>query len=426
MTSSPPPQRADYWGALRLPLYRSLWLSAFVSNLGTWLERVAVGVYVAESTGRSGWSGLAAAALFLPSLVMAPVGGALSDRFDRRSYLLTIVWVQIVVSALLTWLAFLGQLSMPVLLVLLVGIGCSATMMWPAFNAMLTEQVPESVVRSAIVLHSGQFNLARMVGPAIGAAVIAVGGVPWAFALNTLSFLAILPVVMGLERRRPDSSGSEPLWVQIRQGLEAVRAEPGIRTSLTLSISSSFLVAPFMGLVPIFVIRDLHSDAAGVSLLMTVQGLGAVIAAAASTACMEIFGTRRWIAGAAIALMIFDALFWLMPTVPTAALMMTLLGSAYLAMMSGGKSVSLSRAPRAVRGRVASLYTAGVDGSYGLGVSLIGGLGDLIGVRAASLLGTAAFATILLTWGRRGGVLLPELTEAPEPTRRTPTAEVEP
>jgi len=112
-------------------------------------------------------------------------------------------------------------------------------------------------------------------------------------------------------------------------------------------MSSSFLVAPFMGLVPIFVIRDLHSDAAGVSLLMTVQGLGAVIAAAASTACMEIFGTRRWIAGAAIALMIFDALFWLMPTVPTAAMVMTLLGAAYLAMMSGGKSVSLSRARRA-------------------------------------------------------------------------------
>ena len=151
--------------ALQSPDYRAMWIGSFISNIGTWVERVAVGIYVAESTGRSGWSGLAAAALFLPSLVMAPVGGALADCFERRSYLLVITLLQLLVGSLLAVLSFRGALAIPVLLAILVATGCTSTMMWPAFNAFLTEVVPEEALGSALYLSSGQFNLARVMGP---------------------------------------------------------------------------------------------------------------------------------------------------------------------------------------------------------------------------------------------------------------------
>src|SRR5688572_13923471 len=109
MTSQAGPSLSP-WRAFRSPDYAALWAGALVSNIGTWLERVAVGVYVAQTTGRSGWSGMAAAALFLPSLVMAPLGGVLADRFARRSYLLTITVLQAIVSAAMTLLAYRGNL----------------------------------------------------------------------------------------------------------------------------------------------------------------------------------------------------------------------------------------------------------------------------------------------------------------------------
>jgi MFS family permease len=76
------------WRALQSPDYASVWLGAFISNMGTWLERIALGVYIAELTGSAGWSGLGAALLFLPAIVMAPLGGILADRFERRKFLL--------------------------------------------------------------------------------------------------------------------------------------------------------------------------------------------------------------------------------------------------------------------------------------------------------------------------------------------------
>jgi MFS family permease len=377
------------------------------------MERIALGVYVAQQTGSAAWTGLGAALLFLPALVMAPVGGTLADRFERRRYLMTICTAQLAIAGLITALAFFDALSIPALMVLLALTGCSSTMLGPAFSALVTEVVPEEHMGSAMYLNSGQFNLARVVGPALAAGVLAGGGVTWAFAVNTLSFLAVLGALWRVKPKPMARAAVQvPMWLAIRESLQAVRADRGIASALEVTLSTALFISPFVGLIPIFALRELHSDKAGVSLLVTSQGVGAVLSALASSAYVGMFGFRRWISGAAVALIPLSFCYWLSPRLGVAAIFIVFLGAAYLAVMSGCSTVCVTRAPPAMRARVASLFTGSLDATYGMGVMALGMLGDWVGLRAACLSATALYAVSLLWIHRRRPPLLSAL-EAP-------------
>lgn len=378
--------------ALRHRDYRSIFFGSLVSNVGTWMETIGVGIYVTEETRSAGWTGAVAAAMFLPTTVMAPLGGALTDRFDRQRYISLLTLAQTALAGVLALLALTHHLSVPAVMCVVFASGCVSALINPAFTAVLADVVPPEDLLSALSLSSAQYNMGRFIGPALAAVVIAAGGLGWAFVCNTLSFFAVLWAVSVVHVPPPEHGHArESLWRNIRDGVQAARAAPAIPEVLALVGAVAFLVAPFIGLLPAFAIEVLHQDAARTSLLVTFQGLGAVVAALSLGSITARLGSGRTFAKASLAVGVVAAVYWLAPTYAIAAGLLFLLGATYLAMLTSASTAIQSRVSRGLRGRVSALYAVVLNGAYGLGLVALGALGDKVGLRVAMVSAAAIF-----------------------------------
>ena len=411
-----PALRLQRFSSLRAFAHRDfvhVWSGALVSNIGTWMEMLALGVFVTQVTGRAEWTGGIAALTYLPSVVLSPLGGALADRFDRRVYLAVGTLVQTLLAAILTVLAFTGHLTVPAVAVISLLNGCTTTLTNPAFSALIAEVVPPEDLHSAFSLNSAQFNLGRIIGPALAAAVLATGGPAWALLVNTLSFLAVL---IALWRVKSPGKGStetrEELWPGIVRGARLARQDGGIFLAMLGTFVVAALIAPFIGLVPVFAIRVFHQGAAATSLLVTAQGVGAVTAAMLLGPLVERFGRKQLLEWCVLLLGPMTALYWMAPTLHAAALAIVGLGALYMATLTGLHTVCQLRSPRELQARTSSLYSMMLGVGYAAGVWLQGALADRVGVRFV----TASFALLFLALVLTQRLLRPrsfDATEAP-------------
>ncbi|MFY1828195.1 MFS transporter [Myxococcus fulvus] len=384
--------------AFEHPGYLAVWLGALISNIGTWMETVAMGVYVTQETGRAEWTGGIVALAFLPSVILSPLGGALADRFDRRVYVALGVAVQLVLAAVLTVLAFIGELTVPIVGVVTLLNGCASTLTNPAFSAMLAELVPPRDLHSAMSLNSAQYNLGRIVGPLLAALVLQMGGASWALLINTLSFVASLIALSRVTLPSRDTPRTqESLWAGITRGVSVARADEDISRVLWGTLFVAALVAPFIGLVPVFAINVFGQGAAATSLLVACQGAGAVVAAVVVGTLADALGHRKLLGFAAMSIGVVSALYWMSPTLTVAAAVIFVLGANYLTLMSGLHAFATSRVPRDMQARVSSLYSMVLGGGYAAGVWALGALADRVGVRFVTVTASVIFLALVLT-----------------------------
>ncbi len=360
-----------------------LWSGAFVSNIGTWMETVAVGVYVTQTTGQSGWTGTIAALTYVPTVVLGPLGGALADRFDRRRFLVTVALLQTVLAGLLALAAASGHLSIPLVAMIVLLEGAAVAVVLPAVQAMTPDLVDPEDLLGAMSLGAAQFNLGRVVGPALAGLVIAAGGLAWAFWLNSASFGAVL-LALALIKLPPLRRGGEQVgrvWRTVAEGVRMASQDPGIRVALLLLTATTFLVSPFIGLVPAVAIKVFGKGASATSALVTAQGIGAVCAALAAGPLAARLGRGRLLVAALLLVGPLAAAYGLAPTFPLAVVAIALLGLCYLNVLSGVSTVCQLRAPRELRARIASLFMLGIGGGHSLGLVIQGWLGDRVGLR---------------------------------------------
>ncbi|HZD03061.1 MAG TPA: MFS transporter [Actinomycetes bacterium] len=394
---SPGPSRVSPLRPLRHRAFAIIWTGAFVSNIGTWMETVAVGVYVTQTTGQSGWTGTIAALAYVPTVVLGPVGGALADRFDRRRYLAAVALFQTLLAGLLALLAAGGHLSIPLvaLIVLLEGAAIAAYL--PAVQAMTPDLVDADDLLGAMSLGAAQFNLGRVVGPALAALVIAGWGLAWAFWLNTVSFGAVLAALALITvpplRRRGEHVGH--VWRTVAEGVGSARRDTGIRIALLLLTATTFLVSPFIGLVPAVAIKVFGEGASGTSALVTAQGVGAVCAALAAGPLAARLGRGRLLVVALLLVGPLAAAYGLAPTFPLAVAGIAVLGFCYLNVLSGVGTVCQLRAPRELRARIASLFMLAVGGGHSLGLVVQGWLGDRVGLPLVTAVSGLALLVIV-------------------------------
>lgn len=380
------------------PGYFAVWVGALVSTIGTWMETVAMGVYVTEATGRAEWTGGIVALTFLPAVVLSPVGGALADRFDRRAYVALGTVVQLVLAGVLTMLAFTHRLSVPVVAVISFVHGCASTLINPAFAAMLAELVPPRDLHSAMSLNSAQFNLGRIIGPALAALVLSMGGTSWALLINTLSFVAVLVALSQVKAlTRMTAKATQGLWRQIAHGFSVARGDSEISLMLWGTLLVAALVAPFIGLVPVFAIRVFGQGAAATSLLVTCQGAGAVTAALLVGTLVDKLGQRKLLGLVAMSIGGVSTLYWLSPTLQVAAAVIFVLGANYMMLMSGMHAYCQSRVPRELQARMSSLYSMVLGGAYASGVWGLGALADRMGIRFVTVSASVLFLALVLT-----------------------------
>jgi MFS family permease len=386
---------------LRHRRYAAFWFGAFASNIGTWMETVAVGILVTSQTGQAGWAGLVAAAGFVPNALLGPLGGALADRVPRRTLLLGSVSVQTLLAGVLTVLAATDVAQPWSVTLIVLASGCAGAVGFPAYQSLMPDLVPRSDLAGAVALGSAQWNLGRVIGPALAGIVIDVGGFEWAFAINTLSFLAVIAAIAPLRLPLPTRREGESISAAIRDGARYARREPGIRAVMSYLALNSLFAAPFIALVPAMALTVFHEEESGTAALVTAQGVGAVAMALMLGGLAHRFGHRHVLLAALSVLPVVLVGYALAPTLPVAVVAIFFVGAAYLCCLSSFTTVAQLRAPNELRGRVMSALMVLLGVLYPIGSILQGWIADGIGLRAttagaALLLGVALLAIKLL------------------------------
>jgi MFS family permease len=374
-----------------------VWSGALISNIGNWMETVAAGILVTQMTGKAEWTGLVAVAGFLPNVVLGPLGGVLADRFPRKLLLLLSNGIEMILAALLAVVAAGGSPDPRNIVLILFASGCASAAVGPAFQTMLPDLVPAEDLLGAVALSSAQWNLGRVIGPALAGAAIAFGGYKWAFACNALSFLAVIVALLAISLPVPMRQARASFVRQIADGMRFARRDRGVLAAIATVAMCSLLAGPFIALVPVMAITILHAGSQGAATLVTGQGIGAVLVAFFIIGPLaQRFGRHRLLLATLYLLPPSLILYVLAPSLWLAFPCIMVLGGLYLSLLSGLTTIVQLRVPQAIRGRVISLHMATLSLLYPAGSVIQGVIADHIGLRLTTTGAAGILAAILV------------------------------
>src|SRR5580698_3975120 len=271
---------------LHFPLFRDRWIASTVSSVGTWMQDTAGTWLMTSLTASPLLIALMQTAASLPLLLLGLLAGATADIYDRRKLL--IFWQTWMLGsvAILALLTFLGHISPWSLLAFTFLLNIGSAMNNPAWQAIVPELVPRSLIPDTVSLNSASNNLARAVGPALGGLMVAAfatahTGAGSVFALNALSFAGVIWVLVNWKRTPLFKSTlpSERIAGSIRSGLRYLRYAPDLQSSLIRAFTYCFFVSAIWSLLAVVARRDLKQGALGYGILNGSLGLGAVVAA---------------------------------------------------------------------------------------------------------------------------------------------------
>jgi len=380
-----------------------------VSWLGTWAQRIGVGWMSWDLTHQTAWVGIISLAQLLPLIVFGPLFGALLDRHEHRSYALAVNIALAVLAVVLYALAAAHAMSIGVLCVLAVLLGVVNSAYQAVRLAMINDIVVPAHLSDAIAVNSVLFNVTRAVGPAIAGYVISRDGIAAAFALNAVSFFAILAALLVVTLRPiPAKRSQQSLLAETREGLKYVLDHPGIRQVMLLSGITSILGRGVIELLPAFADKVFHRGSVGLADLTTAAGVGAIIGALVLSRGGSTSLIPRLTRYSALLLGVFVVLFGLCSSFMLGLLVTGIFGFA-IVLCSVGLQVLLQASIRdGFRGRVLGLWSAVNVAGPGLGGALIGTLAEPGGLKAVTV-ATGALCCALVAWAMpRAGPLLIE------------------
>jgi MFS family permease len=361
--------------------FRLFWFGQTLSLMGTWMQTMAQGWLALQLSNSAFIVGLVSSIGSLPILALSLPAGVVTDRVNKLT-LVTICQACLLVEAALLWgFTYWHRITIPLLLILAFFNGTASAFEIPSRQSLMIELVGRDDLHDAIALNSSGFNLARIVGPALGAAVIATFGLSWCFFLNAVSYLAVLAGLF-LIRLPPWEAAKHPSPLEgLREGLRYMRETPEISTLLRLMTVSAICGVPYLTLMPV-VARDLlHAGAAGYGVLLACVGIGGLAGALFLAAVGGRFGRGRLMAfstyGFAALLIAFSLSRseWLSRGV--------LLGCGFMMILNGALLNGLlqSIVPDALRGRLMSVYSLiAVGVSQVVGSFVAGSVANAVGV----------------------------------------------
>jgi MFS family permease len=272
-------------GVLRHRRYLIFWIGALVSNTGNWTENAAQSWAVTTQTVGSSHQGLMVEILqfadFCPVLLLALLAGVISDRVNRKIWVIILQGTACALGAGLAVAAFLGKASPWVVILFTFLEGIVWALNGPAIMAIVPSLIPRAELDRALALNSVQFNMARLCGPMLAAGVIASVGIAGAFTFNAFTFI---PLLIALFVSIPQASGpaktkANSISHDIREGLKFVWTHPGTRRLTIMSLIFMFLTAPVQGLLPVFAQSVLKGGPGLFGLMLSAIGLGSIVGA---------------------------------------------------------------------------------------------------------------------------------------------------
>jgi MFS family permease len=385
--------------AMRHPNYRRYWFGQIGSLIGVWMQSVALPWLVLQLGGSALQLGLVMACLFGPSMIVAPLGGVLADRVDKRRTLIVVNAVAMLQAASLFGLVITGVVEIWHVFLLAVVAGVVGAVEMPVRQAFVAELVPRRDLVSAVALSSTSFNLSRVVGPAIAGVTIAAFGVASNFGVNAISYLS---VIIGLLRIDPDRMHGvarperfPTIRASLAEGLRYARATPTVLWPLVLLGGVAALAMNFQTLLPLFTRSALGMDAGGYGAIYAAMGAGSLLGSLglAFVGGQRLLG-RLIIGGGAAFLALAFALGFVRTPGPAFALVIGI-GLASMLMVNTINVTIQNSVPDALRGRVMALYVTVFAGSAPIGGLFAGALAEAFGAPFAFSFG-AALATGVL------------------------------
>lgn len=386
------PERRGIGRALRHKNYRLFFSGQSVSLIGTWITRVATSWLVYRLTDSALLLGLVGFAGQVPTLLLAPFAGVIVDRRDRHTIL---VWTQVLSalqSAALAAMALSHTITVSWVIILQVCQGIINAFDTPARQAFVVQMVDDRAdLPNAIALNSTMVNGSRIIGPSIGGIIIAAVGEGWCFAIDAVSYVAVIIslLLMTVPHLTPKPSG-ESMLDELRDGFKYVSGFAPVRTSLLLLALVSCMGMPYTVLMPVIASTVLHGGAHTLGFLMTASGLGAVAGALYLASRKTVLGLGRVMT---IATLTFGAglvLFGLVHTLWLALLVLPFVGAGFMVEMASTNTILQTITEERLRGRVMAFYTMAFFGAAPIGSLLAGLAADRIGASWTIIIGGAA------------------------------------
>jgi MFS family permease len=384
------------FAALRHRNFRLWFLGQTLSMIGTWMQSVAQGWLVYDLTGSDLALGVISFIGTLPTLFLMLPAGALADRIPRRRVLLFTQTTMMLLAFILAILAATHVLQVWHVGVLAACLGIANSFDAPARQALAVEMVEDRRdLMNAIALNSTIFNLARVVGPAIGGAVLAAVGAAWCFALNGLSFLAVLVALLMM--RLPQTLQevrTDPLTVQIAAGFRYILENPPIRTMIMLVGVSSLFGFSYAVLMPAYAVDVLHVGETGLGGLNVAIGVGAL---AGSLIVASMGKLRRKGLLLTMGSLLFPTallLFAFSQSFALSLVALSIVGLAFVSQNATSNTLIQSIIPDNLRGRVMAVYSLMFFGTAPFGALQAGAIAQVFGPAA----GVAVGAVIALVF----------------------------
>jgi MFS family permease len=348
------------------------------SASGTWFQNLAASILVYRLTHSPFLLGVLNFCQFVPVLVLSPWAGSLADRADRRRLLLVTQLAATALSAALAGIAWGGLASAWVVILFSVALGVTSAFAAPAQLALVASLVEEEDVPQAVALNSMTFNLARAVGPASAAGVIAAFGIPWAFALNSLSYLVLVGGLLLVHPREEERAEHASL----RESFALLRAEPRLAAALLIVMIAGFGSDPVNTESPAFAHAFGYSDPwAGA--IVAFFGAGAVLAALLVAG--RVAGSRARMMLTLAALGAGIAFFSLSPWLPVGFAFLVLAGFGYLATNTAATTRLQLGVAASQRGRIMALWSIAFLGLRPIASLTDGAIAGAVGVRTAGV-----------------------------------------
>lgn len=378
--------------ALRHDTFRRVFIGAFLSNIGSWMQNVVLGALAYEITKSPSFVGLLGLAQLGPLLVFSLVGGLLADIFDRRRLLVTVTALQGLLSLGLAWVARVDDPSRAALVGIVFLIGMGQAVFGPTYGTLLPALVGRDDLPGAISLNSAQMNGSRVIGPVIGAAVFSRVGASWVFVINAASFLLVIWSLLSVRLPAPviDKTGPQGLR-RLLEGFNVARRDRVVGRSLVIIFVFSLISLTFITQMPTLADLNLGVDPESqqYGYLYACFGIGALLGAISIGTVLSDRNLERVVRVSLAAFAGFLAVFSLLRSPGPAYPVVLLVGLAYFAMITSLSTVFQQRLDDRNRGRVMALWIMGFGGTVPIGGIIAGHLIERSSVTTVVLTGAA-------------------------------------
>ena len=383
---------------LRNRNFATFWSAAVVSDIGTWMQAITVGVLVARLTGKATATGLIGVAAFATQAISSPIGGVFADRFDRRKMVIASLTAQIAVTAVLASVLTQDRPRIGLLTLLVAGQGLAGSFGMPASQSLMPSLVPREDLLKAVSLGAVSWNAGRIVGSALAALLGLWLSPAWIVTVNAASFGVLAVGIYSIKGtfKAPQIGDRGSFVSQFRVGARTLWDTPGCRFAVLGMIGMQLTLIAWVGLIPIVAQERLHGGRGLASAITVLQGCGALVGAGLAAWMVSLIGRPRTMVACgalgAVALLGYAQATNRWVAFP----FVVVLGMCTLALFVCFGAIVQRDAPEHARARITSIQSAVLGSSYGIGVLASGRIADHIGLGPVLTANALLFTVLML------------------------------